>query len=98
MIHAALTSTTAVPVTLTDSQRLISTLDAASEKLMGSLPPASQEQRFVTEYLVAELRNAQLRAEGQVSTSLDPTAEAEGLLQVLMSGEVASIRPGGFKR
>ena len=90
------TTTTVAPVTLTDPQLLISTLDAAAENLMGSLPPAGQEQQFVTQYQVAELRNAQLRAEGQVSTTLDPTAEAEAYINANDQVAVYAQRAGQF--
>jgi hypothetical protein len=90
------TTTTVAPVTLTDPQLLISTLDAVAEKLMGSLPPAGQEQQFVTEYHAAELRNAQLRAEGQVSTTLDPTAEAEAYINANDQAAVYAQRAGQF--
>ena len=90
------TTTTVAPVTLTDPQLLISTLDAAAEKLMGSVPPAGQEQQFVNEYHAAELRNAQLRAEGQVSTTLDPTAEAEAYINANDQVAVYAQRAGQF--
>jgi hypothetical protein len=89
------TTTTVAPVPLTDPQLLISTLDTVAEKLMGSLPPAGQEQQFVTQYHAVELRNAQLRAEGQVSTTLDPTAEAEAFINA--SDQAAVYAQGAGK-
>ena len=77
---ATTVASTSAPVTLTDPQLLVTTLDRVAEQLMGSLPPAGQAQEFVSEYQALEMHNAQLQIQGLPAVALDPTAEATAFI------------------
>ena len=87
---------TSAPVTLTDPQLLVTTLDSVAEQLMGPLPPAAQAQEFVSGYKSLELHNAQLQIHGLSSVAIDPTAEATAFINKYDQAAVIAYGAGSL--
>ncbi len=95
-VTATTIASTAAPITLTDPELLVTTFDTVAQRLMGSLPPAGQTQVFVSEYQAMELRNAQLRIQGQPAVALDPTAEATAFINKYDQAAVIAFGAGNL--